>query len=44
MATEQHYEGRHFIPLKHLILISSQPVFARTPYSCLMEKQEIPIL
>ena len=38
---KQQSGGRHVAPLRHIILIPSQPVFALSPYAaCLAEKQQ----
>jgi len=33
ISLKQQSVGRHVTPLEHIILITSQPVFALTPYS-----------
>ena len=38
-SLKQQFTGRHVAPLRHIILVLSQPQAA-----CLMEKQQIPIL
>ena len=35
-SLKQQSAGRHIAPLGHIILISSQPVFAVTPYCCVL--------
>ena len=38
-SQKQQSMGRHVTPLGHIILISSQPVFALTPQYCMVSKQ-----
>jgi hypothetical protein len=41
---KQQSVGRHDAPLGHIILISSQPVSALTPYCCVISgKHQIPL-
>ena len=40
---KQQSTGRHVAPLRHIILIPSQPVLLISA-ACLVEKQQIPIL
>ena len=42
-SLKQQSAGRHVAPLRHIILVLSQPVFLRNA-ACLAEKQQIPIL
>ena len=35
----QQSAGRHIAPLGHIILIPSQPVFALTPYCCVLNEE-----
>ena len=44
-SLKQQFANRHVAPLRHIILIPSQPIFALTlNATCLAEKQLIPIL
>ena len=43
-SQKQQSAGRHVAPLGHIILITSQPVFALSPLMMRAEKQQIPIL
>jgi hypothetical protein len=36
---KQQYTGRHVAPLRHIVLIPSQPVIAHTPYWCVLSRE-----
>jgi len=38
-SQKQQFAGRHVAPLRHIMLILSQPVFALTPWSCVVSRE-----
>ena len=38
-SQKQQFGGRHVAPLRHIMLILSQPVLALTPWSCMVSRE-----